>query len=86
MTKKKSFKEIFFILENFHPIPLFVCSVLMYLIIQKMLIDIPFFQKVDFLIFAGTIYFISIVFESYRIVNKKKQKIKHISTESKQIE
>ena len=55
MAKNKSLKEIFFILENFHPIPLFVSSGLMYLIIQKMLIDLPFFQKINFIIIAGII-------------------------------
>ena len=80
MNKEKILREPLFILENFHPLALFVACCLLILMIDKTMASIPFLQKLTFLILAGPLYFIDIAFESWRLAakheNKKRRKPK----------
>ncbi|MFC1486645.1 hypothetical protein ACFLRN_03005 [Thermoproteota archaeon] len=67
MKKKKPWFDVLFILEKFHPLPLFVTCSQMYLIMQKIASDNPLHNNLTLLIPAGLIYFIAIGFESWRI-------------------
>ena len=79
MTKKESLTDIMFVLEKIHPLALFVSCGLMILIIQKTDTNISLFEKLTFVILAGSIYAIGIVFESWRLATEKDKKEKTVS-------
>ena len=71
MNKKKLLKEPFYVLENFHPLALFVACVILILMIEKTQADIALIEKIKFALLAGPLYFIDISFESWRIASKQ---------------